>query len=95
VTVDDAVAALDREVTRFTFKPYTKTDFLEWLRFLPPDTTFCDGSRTETCPIAKFTGRRAIKHDEANPEWANTFMERYDARISRSLADALTIAETL
>ena len=44
----------------------TAKEFLEWLESLPADTTFCDGGsvRSETCPVARFLGRRASYGDE-------------------------------
>jgi hypothetical protein len=74
---------------------YTQHDFVEWLRSLPPDTTFCqDAFRSQTCPIAMFSGDPAIPSGEYDA-WVRTFIRRYDERLSTSLADALEIAETL
>ena len=74
---------------------FTAKVFLEWLESLPADTTFCDGLRSQTCPLAKFLGRIATYGDESFPEWAFTFMTRYDYETSTSLQDALAIARSL
>jgi hypothetical protein len=73
----------------------TVKGFLEWLESLPADTTFCDGPRTQDCPVAKFLGRNAAYGDESLPAWAVTFMTRYDNETSTSLQDALTVAKAL
>lgn len=73
----------------------TKDEFKQWLQGLPPQTEFCTGLRTRTCPIAMFTGDMACKDSDENPEWANRFMRLYDDNQSSTLTDALRIAETL
>jgi len=73
----------------------TQKAFLDWLESLPSGTTFCDGLRSATCPIAKFLGRSALPNDESLPKWAITFMDRYDTHESTSLESALAIARNL
>jgi len=73
---------------------YTKADFVNWLKSLPPDTTFCQGFRSQTCPIAIFSGDYAPSSDGL-PGWAETFIAMYDQDLSTSLEAALQIAETL
>jgi hypothetical protein len=73
---------------------YTRDDFVDWLKSLPPETTFCQGFRSLTCPIAIFSGDYAPSSDGL-PAWAETFIARYDEDLSTSLEAALQIAETL
>jgi hypothetical protein len=89
ISVNDGVSVQLPQVT------FTAKDFLEWLESLPADTTFCDGLRSQTCPVARFLDRIATYGDESLPEWAVTFMTRYDYETSTSLQDALTIAKAL
>lgn len=63
-------------------KPYSiKTDktldeFREWLKSLPPGTTFCESLRVCSCPIAKFTGVPTWLLD--TPAWADRFIKSFD-----------------
>lgn len=75
------------------FSAVRKQEFIDWLKSQPEDTVFCEGSRTDSCPLAKFVNanedisvpfiatsnlRKQIFPDSNNPHWANAFMQRFD-----------------
>jgi hypothetical protein len=68
--------------------------FKAWLESLPPETTFCDELRINSCPIAKYTNRKSYEV-ETSGGWVEYFIKRYDSKQSKSLQDALEIVHNM
>jgi hypothetical protein len=70
-------------------------DFSVWLRHLPPDFQFMEGSACTTCPIAKFSGLEVASYIWGLPEWASEFIDSFDERRTSTLTDALAVLDEI
>lgn len=70
-------------------------DFSTWLRSLPTDFQFMEGSACTTCPIAKFSGLEVASWIWGLPEWASQFIDSFDTRATSTVADALAVLDEI
>lgn len=71
------------------FKDLKLPEFAAWLRALPPDTVFMDGSACTTCPVGKYCGHSVAAWIFGLPRWASEFIEFFDDLKPHTLNSAL------